>query len=769
MSDIFVDAALKPYNFYLCPPLDRSEKLVKMVEDNGGKIVTDFLNNCIVISSTDFEIPEELKTAHVYSYEVIQDSANRAAQQEFANYLIHVPSANNDSVPHQYNGETDRPVSSVVAEDTQKKNVNSLAEQNEHENGSDSIETQLSDTRGQEALEHGSEQQHNTVDSSEELSHHAHIDRLDSAQNLENQNPVNQETSHSKTFDEQPQEHTTEIGSSEKKDSNSVLDDEELESLSRSLVPAGIQNDMRYDEDAHMQFENAIREHFVTGDDVEMEVDDGNASENILSVESIERTHLVPVESTHSLHYVGNQNITGIDHRINQATPGSHSSGVVKYGSGYEDSSVRYFTSEEDSILMEELRKRHWMGIRGHHVYDEIATLPYFRSRNRTGSSLRERMRTLKFNVGFVYQCDNKNRLLKDEQGRLIKTTMIRNKLNPYVAADDLILSKTVYLKLDIVTDEKGFETVVFPTNFYDKFAVVYDSHTPESWRQRFKNYISIFGIANYLKYYIMERKQGREPLPVNQANKEWFQARKHIKKTDCPRLYFPHVPQENDFIDQNIEYTELSGYDNKIFEFDNPFRKPIDVFVETPKDATNKGEIEEEKQTEDTLFVPDVADSRDEETAEKEKDFVDEATTEFRESTFIKGSKKHGPPIDLEKVENKRQLINQVVEIFRNHPHKISPRDLSAALKSIDVKEYYSVFLIYRCTSVKQLIMDSLLHYIDTDGKELLAVKPGIWSNKCIDMALQHDPILDSILKKYHGEKSFRKQSRWIKTSRLF
>lgn len=587
-SDIFVDAAMKPYKFYLCPPLNRSERLVNMVEENGGKVVHDFLQNCIVISSRDYAVPEDLKSAHIYSYEVIQDSANRGAQQEFANYLIHVPTAGRESVPHQY---------------------------------------------------------------------------------------------------------------SERKDVHSG-DDE-----------------YNYDGD-----------HF-SGQEPHGQSDETGNNQLLFDAQKPDGTMIV-----------------------------------------FDDHSVRYFTDEEDKVLMEEIRKRHWMGIKGHSIYEAISKIPYFVNRRRTPASLRERMRTLKYKVGYVYKVDKKNRLLKDDNGNYIKTTQITSKLTPYSAEDDLLLCKTIYLKLDIVTDEKGFESVIFPTNFFDKFAIVYDTHTPESWRQRYKNYLSVFGIANYIKYYIMQVKNDEEPLPVNNANREWLQARKHIKKTDCPRLYFPNIPQENDFIDENLQYIALPAYDSKIFDFNNPFRnvkkeKSEELsFEPEPVPVSAIEPIGEKSETEHSLH---------DHTARKENDaedggFIDEPTTKFIEVAFMKSYAKYGPPMKLDSISDKEGLIDTFIHIFSFHGEKLAPRELSKRLLKEGVQEYYTVFLIYRCNSVKKFVLESLINYVRTNGEELLVTKPGIWSNKCIEMFEQHDPELDRMLKKYHGEKGFVKQARWLKLSKM-
>lgn len=634
---------MKPYNFYLCPPLDTSERLVKMVHDNGGNVVHDFLQNCIVISSKDYPVPEDLKSAHIYSYEVIQDSANRGAQQEFANYLIHVPVVN-ESIPHQF---------------SERKGVDDL---NTDEYGYNNM-----DRGSNEAVERIVE---NHVDNDE-----VGFDNGD----VDNNN-----------------------------DNNSIINNNVNNNINNNNVNNKKNNDK-----------------------------DGNTS---------------------------NDNNALIRRDAN--TGYANGNGVMVV---YDAHGVRYFTDEEDKILIEEIRKRHWMGIKGHSVYDAISKTPYFENRRRTPASLRERMRTLKYNVGYVYKTDKKNNLLKDSNGNYIKTTHITLKLTPYTAGDDLILCKTIYLKLDVVTDEKGFESVVFPTNFFDKFSAVYDGHTPESWRQRFKNYLSIFGITNYIKYYILEIKQDRTPLPANVANKEWLQARKHIKKTDCPRLYFPNVPQENEFINENLEYTTVPGYDHKIFEFDNPFRKSRSQnqkLEDESKTHVNKHNTDEKI---DSTINSDESNPLNDENQDTEV-FIDEPTTTFKEFAFRKSFEKYGSPIDLTKFSDRQELIKNITDIFdlSTDKPKVSPKELSKKLSLLGVKEYYTVFLIYRCNSNKRLVCESLVNYVKTDGKELLIMKPGVWSNKSMEWFGKQDSKIYDMLKRYHGAENYEKQIRSFKKSKI-
>lgn len=685
MSDLFVDAAMKPYNFYLCPPLNNSYKLIKLIEANGGKVVNDFLQNCIVISSKDIEIPEDLKSAHIYSYEVIQDSANRGSQQEFSNYLIHVPNVI-ESIPHQF---------------SEKKNLN--------------------------------------IEDDEINVHDFDFSNLSK--------PLNEQVFRNDYHD---QLHDNSVNNSNNKNNNNQYNDDE----NGNEDGGDHDHDHDHDEDDdNININNHNNNAYQNNNgDNRINSNSNNRNDNGTNTDAYGIRYIMPNHEEHNEQSHETHNPHQADHETRNLVL-------------YETANVRYFSPEEDRFLFEEVRKFHWMGIKGHSLYAKIASNPFFVSRNRSTSSLRERMRTLKYNLGYVYKTGKNNKLLKDANGNYIPTTDITSKLTPYTAYDDIILCKTIYENIDIVTNERGYENIVFPTSFYDKFAKLYDNHTPESWRQRFKNYILVFGIANYLKYYIIQIKNNKTPLPTNTANKEWLLARNHMKKTDGPKLYFPGVPEGNDIINNNLYLISIPGYEDKEFEFENPFREAKRRKLLNEQNSAlqpdNNDHIMQEmiqniKKSEDEHQNMLMTQADDENESDEETVFIDEPTTYFQETVFMKAYKRNPDCIDKSLMDNKEELIDKVKEIFSSQGS--SPKEISQKLISIGVRQYYTVFLIFRCQLDQSNMLKCIINYIKTEGQELLVVKPGIWSNKSMDYIAKKDEHYDDLLRDYHGKRQFKK-----------
>ncbi|VEU19668.1 DEKNAAC100374 [Brettanomyces naardenensis] len=548
-----------------------------MITQNGGQIVTDLSHNCIVISSDEYTVPDDLLSAHIYSYKVIEDSVASGVQLEFSHYLIHRPAPPQEL---ETMGGEGAPATSGVRD-------------NDNDN---------------------------------------------------------------------------ELGNGNVADTNTMLT-------------------LAYGNASARQAVNPARHH-----------------------------------------------------------------------------GVKYFTPDEDAALLEEIRRRPWLGFKGHQIYKDIAELGFFKERGRTAASLRERIRTLKYNVGYVYDADKNHNLLRDENGNLVRSSLITPRIRPFSAIDDFGLCKVIYKKLNPQNNNKGFETVSFPTNFFDKYGALFPQHTPESWRQRYKNYLQIFGVTNYLKYFIIQRHQGKEPLPSNAANRDWIRARRLLHKTDGPRLYFPNIPEEDQFIDDNIDSiheTELEGKSLDVFT-------PI-AYSESHSELPKSEEVSHSKRYHASTKVlsPPLSPLHQEHTDPTSITvFVDLPTTTFREKTFTKSYEKYGRPMDLESIlPHKEEFYAQLHDVLSQD--SISPKELSAQLDQLGIKEYYTVFLMHRCNSNRKLVEESIKRYVETNGTELLCIEPGAWSNKSLDWLDLRNDHLNDVLKKYHGEANFKSQVESLRRTR--
>ncbi|GMF03470.1 unnamed protein product [[Candida] boidinii] len=148
-------------------------------------------------------------------------------------------------------------------------------------------------------------------------------------------------------------------------------------------------------------------------------------------------------------------------------------------------------------------------------------------------------------------------------------------------------------------------------------------------------------------------------------------------------------------------------------------------------------------------------------------EEFKDEPTTFFLEPTFAKSFQKFGPPVVLTEIKKHRdEFIHKIYNTI-DPSNTTTPKEVADKLGTIGIKEYYTVFLMHRCNSNRKLVAKCIQNYLNTDGKELLAMKRGVWSNKAIECLRSGNSKLLSSLKKYHGAESFRIQSESLKRNK--
>ncbi|ODV94928.1 hypothetical protein PACTADRAFT_34678 [Pachysolen tannophilus NRRL Y-2460] len=186
------------------------------------------------------------------------------------------------------------------------------------------------------------------------------------------------------------------------------------------------------------------------------------------------------------------------------------------------------FTEEEDEYILEEVRK-HPRNRKGYTLYNDISK----NLKNRTAVSIRSRFKQyLEPRLKYVYQVDSNNNLIKDSNNELIKTSDLAltiNRSTPFTADDDYILAKKITESAMITTNKEGKEIVTWTTSkFFDNLAGTYPDHSKLSWRDRYRKFISVYGIQKYLNYYEKCEEADIEPVAVNVLLKETRKDRRH-------------------------------------------------------------------------------------------------------------------------------------------------------------------------------------------------------------------------------------------------
>ncbi|GMG22865.1 unnamed protein product [Ambrosiozyma monospora] len=475
-----------------------------------------------------------------------------------------------------------------------------------------------------------------------------------------------------------------------------------------------------------------------------------------------------------------------------------------------------YFTAAEDAMLIEEVRKRPWFSYKGRPIYEEILKLDCFKGR--TVDSLRERMRKLQVDLQYVYVANNSNVLKKGKDGKYLRDyNFDKKKHKAFTALEDFQLARDAYKTSDTFdVDDYYYESVVLPTGFFQKFSSSHGGiRTPESYRQRFKNYLLTFGVTVYLKYYLTVLNNGEEPLPSNTANSNWLKARKAAKGLN-KSLKFPGLDMDDDTILEDMNTVELgdeassnskakkgtkrqktkktkspqkrrklstdvhSDSDNESPDSPTPKargKKKVSVLTKSPKKAATRSSnrIREANKSQ-------VVDSESEMENEEmsDSDSVDEPNTNvnciingvnFAVPTTemvdwnLKPIKSIRPPITFDKAPEEKEFLQKakaITEEMQNAFLKLPATKASShkqaifkKARRIGINPYYLSFLVDR--SAGSYLIESLKVCYRSQCNSILTIRPGVWSTKAIELLLKNDESIDKVLREYHGENSFK------------
>nr|CAD61868.1 Repressor Activator Protein 1 [Naumovozyma dairenensis] len=212
------------------------------------------------------------------------------------------------------------------------------------------------------------------------------------------------------------------------------------------------------------------------------------------------------------------------------------------------------FTETEDEFILDVVRKNPTRRTT-HTLYDEISHyVP-----NHTGNSIRHRFRVyLSKRLDFVYEVDKYGKLVRDEDGNLIKTKLLPPSIKKKFTADEdyalaVSVKKQFYRDLYQIDPDSGQSLISAqdsPTaiarrnmtmdpnhipgsepgfkeykvndrkgpiarEFFKSFADENPTHTENAWRDRYRKFLLTFGVDAYIAYYEIERASGREPKPM--------------------------------------------------------------------------------------------------------------------------------------------------------------------------------------------------------------------------------------------------------------
>lgn len=192
------------------------------------------------------------------------------------------------------------------------------------------------------------------------------------------------------------------------------------------------------------------------------------------------------------------------------------------------------FNKLKDDYILKQVRM-HPKYRNSHKFFDDLANHPPLEGH--TGNSIRSRFRThLEPKLEWVYKTASDGSLIKDEHGQLIRDTLDnlpKTLKNRFTAEEDYDLCQAIvdfnrarfFGAADehgIVRDETGkpkefdlYGQLTVPISFFSTLAKSNPMHTPNSWRDRYRKFVSRYGAKKYIDYYEKVQASGGIPEPI--------------------------------------------------------------------------------------------------------------------------------------------------------------------------------------------------------------------------------------------------------------
>ncbi|CUM67196.1 uncharacterized protein PRCAT00004889001 [Priceomyces carsonii] len=241
----------------------------------------------------------------------------------------------------------------------------------------------------------------------------------------------------------------------------------------------------------------------------------------------------------------------------------------------YEQSSQKQpkshikFSRAEDEFILEQVR-RNPRKRNSHAFFDKLANLEPLR--DHSGNSIRSRYRAhLRPRLEFIYKTDSKDNLLTDSKGNLVRVSVedfpftLKNR---FTADDDYSLCKGI-LKYNIDLNLENFNpyaNLTVPVSFFGNFIRNKEAkgHTVHSWRDRYRKFVSKYGVQNYIDYYEACMNENRIPEPI--TNKPENDISSEFRQMIGSSYSSDHSNKEkSDALDEEIGEIKSSNIDHAL------------------------------------------------------------------------------------------------------------------------------------------------------------------------------------------------------------
>ncbi|EDK39454.2 hypothetical protein PGUG_03552 [Meyerozyma guilliermondii ATCC 6260] len=251
------------------------------------------------------------------------------------------------------------------------------------------------------------------------------------------------------------------------------------------------------------------------------------------------------------------------------------------------------FNKVKDDYILKQVRM-HPKYRNSHKFFDDLANHPQLEGH--TGNSIRSRFRThLEPKLDWVYKTASDGSLIKDEHGQLIRDTLDnlpKTLKNRFTAEEDYELCQAIvdfnrarfFGAADehgIVRDETGkpkefdlYGQLTVPISFFSTLAKTNPMHTPNSWRDRYRKFVSRYGAKKYIDYYDKVTASGGVPEPIKGDSPSTAKAIKQLIGSNYRK-------DTQSALDEEISQLKSSNIDSAIIAQSQIAPEPLVKFID--------------------------------------------------------------------------------------------------------------------------------------------------------------------------------------------
>lgn len=503
-----------------------------------------------------------------------------------------------------------------------------------------------------------------------------------------------------------------------------------------------------------------------------------------------------------SNHVTNGYNIQWLNDSINQGFVGNlklyQYQNMIQPRQKLKERGHNRFNQEKDEFIIKNIRLN--PRYRNSHVFfNKLAESDILKGH--TGNSVRSRYRNhLQSQITWVYDTDENDQIKRDVYGHKLKIEFLKFQgtlknnfipehdyllcveaakvigLNTHFPDENFDIDDFYYNHIKLVNDSSSLPTNSPITySFFDKMYRLKPIHSLHSWRDRFRKYVSIELIPNYIRYY-------EKCIKMNISPKNLPRKLEFTKRVSTRRITHELVTNDIPALDEEIGETANSNIDQVLsiqvpkLEMVNPEE---DLSDEISDDDLESQEFATAKERQDDKLERIVSSQIHEESEGKDSSQIQSEIQDSQIPThlhYVKPDIGIGDLFDLEKLTNDASRFggngDYILDVRTRTRSCTTLEEIYLKLRSIGFKdEFISHLALSTNVDTKymseylEIVFNRIFSHINKKKTTPIANELNIYNQAGI-WNIEYDNLLDSdesLLLEVHSKDLIRKRKRFL------